>query len=141
MNSAIELHDSELLDVELDSRGNGTVTLDAYVHRTDGQPGVSPGDGGLQRVRFSMEMMTTAGNVGSLPATIYEGSLALDNRNHDNVVPLPLQAAENAILTLMLANDARVIHISGKTVFVEPEGEFRFVERVDFSDRYPDERS
>ena len=139
MKSGIELHDSELLAIELDSSGNGAVILDAYVHRTDGEPGISPGDGGVQRVRFSIEMMSTAGEIGSLPTGIYEGSLTLDNSNHRNMVPLPLQAGGNSTLTLMLGDDARLIHISGKNVFVEPEGEFRFVEHVDFTHRYPDE--
>ena len=84
-------------------------------------------------------MMTTAGEIGSLPTDIYEGSLTLDNSNHRNMVPLPLQAAGNATLTLMQSDDARLIHISGKNVFVESEGGFRFVEHVDFSHLYPDE--
>jgi hypothetical protein len=139
MKSALELHDSECLAIESDSHGNGTVILDAYVHRTDGEPAVSPGDGGIQRVRFILEMMTTEGEIGSLPATIFEGSLVLDNSDHRNIVPLPLRTPGNATLTLMLADDARLIKVSGRSVSVEPEGEFRFVEHVDFSHRYPDE--
>ena len=138
MKSAIELHDSECLEIKLSADGRGVLVLDAYIHRTDGEPGVSPGDGGVQRVHISMEMMTTTGEVGSLPATIYEGSLALENSYHDNMVPLPLQAVGGSTLSLMLADDARMIHVSGKDVSVKPRGEFRFVEHVDFSHRDPD---
>ena len=128
MNSAVELHDSECVAIELDSRGDGTVILDAYVHRTDGEPGISAGEGGIQRVRISLDMMTTSGEIGSLPTIIYEGSLALETSNCQNIVPLPLQSAGNATLNLMLADDARLISISGKNVCVESEGDFRFVE-------------
>jgi len=124
MKSAIELHDSMCLAIELGSRGNGTVILDAYVHRTEGEPGISAGDGGLQRVRISLEMMAIAGEVGSLPTLIYEGSLALDNTNLNNLVPLPLQIGGSATLSLMLADDARLISVSGRNVSVEPEGDF-----------------
>lgn len=138
MKAAIELHDSKFLEIKLGSDGKGTVELDAYVHRTDGEPGITPGVGGVQRVRISMEMMTTTGEVGSLPATIYDGSLALESSNHDNMVPLPLQSVGSSTLSLMLADDARMIHVSGQNLLVEEIGEFRFVERVDFSHRYPD---
>jgi hypothetical protein len=43
MNVAIEMHDSECLNVETDEIGQGFVLLDAYVHRTEGEPGVSSG--------------------------------------------------------------------------------------------------
>ena len=118
MKTAIELHDSECLEIRFDSDGNGVIVLDAYVHRTDGTPGISPGEGGVQRVHMSMAMMTMTGEVGTLPATIYEGSLVLDGFDHDNIVPLPLQAAGNATLRLMLADDARRIHVSGRDISV-----------------------
>ena len=137
MKTAIELHDSECLEIRFDSDGNGVIVLDAYVHRTDGTPGISPGEGGVQRLHMSMTMMTMTGEVGTLPATIYEGSLVLDGFDHDNIVPLPLQAAGNATLRLMLADDARRIHVSGRDISVEAVGEFRFVENVDFSQCSP----
>jgi hypothetical protein len=36
---------------------------------------------------------------------------------------------------MMLSDDARVIVISGKGISIEVEGEFRFVESVDFTGR------
>ena len=69
-------------------------------------------------------MMAIAGEVGSLPTLIYEGSLALDNTNLNNLVPLPLQIGGSATLSLMLADDARLISVSGRNVSVEPEGDF-----------------
>jgi hypothetical protein len=36
---------------------------------------------------------------------------------------------------MMLADDARIVVVSGKRLSIDPEGEFQFVETVDFSSR------
>jgi hypothetical protein len=68
----------------------------------------------------------------TLPATIYDGSLTTRNSCPD-LVPLPFQSAESCELKLVLLDDARTIQITGNNVSVTTEGEFRFVEHVDFS--------
>jgi hypothetical protein len=135
MNAAIEMHDSECLAIELNGWGDGFVLLDAYVHRTDGEPGISPGDGGVQRIRIKVEGMTIEGEVGALPAYVYEGSLVVGADTQDNMIPFPVVYTEPVRLSMMLGDDARVVVASGKGLSIEPESEFRFVERVDFSSR------
>ena len=134
MNSALEFHDSECLAIEFDSVGNVVVTLDAYVHRTEGEPGQSPGDGGMQRVRISIASTARLGEIGTLPASIYDGSLLTTSNSCPALVPLPFQSAESCELKLELFdNDARTIQITGNNFSVTPEGEFRFVEHFNFS--------
>jgi len=135
MNEAIEMHDSECLAVAVDEEGRGSVLLDAYVHRTAGEPGVSPGEGGVQRIRMKMDAMTVEGDVGVLPAYVYEGSLTVGNSVQDNMVPFPAAYPETVRLSMMLSDDARVILVSGKEISIEVEGEFRFIETVDFTGR------
>src|SRR5882757_2425048 len=77
MNQAIAMHDSECRAVEVGEEGRGSVLLDAYVHRTAGEPGVSPGEGGVQRIRIKIDAMTVEGDVGTLPSYVYEGSLTV----------------------------------------------------------------
>jgi hypothetical protein len=134
MNQAIELHDSECLAVEVDKEGWGSVLLDAYVHRTSGEPGVSPGEGGVQRIRIKISAMTIQGDVGMLPAYVYEGSLTVGSSVQNNMVPFPASYPGTAVLSMMLSDDARIIVVSGGKVSIEAEGEFRFVETVDFTD-------
>jgi hypothetical protein len=131
MNTAIEMHDSECLEVEIDEQGNGFVLLDAYVHRTDGNPGISSGQGGIQRIRIKVAHITIEGNVGALPATVYEGSVALKESVQRNIIPLPASSAEKFELEMMLAEDARIIVVAGTGVSIEAEGDFRFVEPFD----------
>ena len=135
MNQAIELHDSECLAVEVDEEGRGSVLLDAYVHRTAGEPGISPGEGGVQRIRMKIDAMTIKGEVGMLPAYVYEGSLTVGSSVQDNMVPFPASYPETVRLNMMLTDDARIILISGKKISIEAEGEFSFVETVDFTNR------
>jgi hypothetical protein len=130
MKSAIEFHDSECLAIEKDFHGNGAVILDAYVHRTDGDPGVSPGEGGTQRARFSFESITIDGEIGPLPAIIYGGSLMFGGACFDYLVPVPSDFSGNVSLTLELLYDSRSVTIAGKNVSIRPEEEFRFVEAV-----------
>ena len=85
MNQAIEMHDSECLAVEVDEEGRGSVLLDAYVHRTADEPGVSLGEGGVQRIRMKIDALTVEGDVGVLPASIYIGSLTVGNSVQYNI--------------------------------------------------------
>jgi len=135
MNQAIEMHDSECLAVEFDDAGRGFVLLDAYVHRTAGEPGVSPGEGGVQRIRLEIDAMTIKGEVGLLPASVYEGSLTVGDLVQDNMVPFPASYPDTVSLSMMLSDDARIIVVSGKNISITTEGEFEFVETVDFTGR------
>ncbi len=77
--------------------------------------------------------MKVQGDVGNLPAYIYEGSLAVGTSTHDNMIAFPATSSEVVRLSLMLSDDARVIVISGTAVVIQPEGPFQFIESVDFS--------
>lgn len=129
MNAAIELHDSECLEIEVGNEGNGFVLLDAYVHRSEGRPGWEAGEGGMQRVRFLFENMRIDGAVGSLPAYIYEGSLESGNAVFDNLIEIPASYAGTAHFKIMISDDARTLVISGTKLDVLMESEFRYVEQ------------
>ena len=71
------MHDSELIGIKPEENGAGFVLLDAYVHRTIGTPGRSPGEGGIQRIRMNFLSMQVEGEIG-LPTYLYEGSLLIE---------------------------------------------------------------
>jgi hypothetical protein len=133
MNTAIELHDSKCLAVEADNHGRGFVLLDAYVHRTDGEPGAASGEGGVQRIRLKLDEMSIEGVLGDLPASIFEGSLTVGTSIQDNMVPFPAKYSEAVLLSLTLADDARMVVVSGVGLSIEPDGTFRFVEPFIFT--------
>jgi hypothetical protein len=133
MNTAIELHDSKCLALEINRSGSGSLLLNAYVHRSEGEPGVSKGEGGVQKVRLEMDEMELDGEVGDLPAYIYEGAIAIGESVQDNLISFPATYSGAIRISLMLAEDARVIAVSGTRLSIEAESEFRFVEPVDFT--------
>jgi hypothetical protein len=135
MNAVIEMHDSACIALDMDENGGGFVLLDAYIHRSEGDPLMSPHEGGLQRIRVKFENMTTQGVVGDLPAVIYEGSLSVGAEVQGNIVPFPAAYAEPVRLSMMLSEDARVVIVYGSGLSIEPESDFRFVEKIDFSSR------
>lgn len=128
MNVAIEMHDSECLAVEINETGRGSVLLRAYVHRTTGEPGISPGDGGVQQVKITMEGMAIEGTVGELPTYIFEGSLMVGESLQDNMVPFPAEYSLPVCLKMMLSKDARVVAVSGNAAAISAEGQFEYVE-------------
>jgi hypothetical protein len=128
MNTAIEMHDSEVLSIEREDRGKGFVLLNAYVHRTDGEPGVAPAEGGIQPIRIRFEEMTVEGEVGDLPTYIFEGSIKFGQNIQDNIVPFPAAYSGPVRMSVMLSPDARVVIVAGSGSSIEAEGEFKFVE-------------
>ena len=129
MNLAIEMHDSECLAVETEIDRVGSVVLDAYVHRSMGEPGCAEGEGGIQRIRIAVKDMVVEGDLGELPAYVYEGSLEVGGTVFDNMIPFPRTYAATARLKMMLSDDARVVVISGTTLTILAESDFRYVER------------
>lgn len=133
MNTAIEMHDSHLNEIKIETNGSGFVLLEAYVHRTEGTPGISAGEGGMQHVRLNFSSMEVEGKVGELPTYLYEGSLLAGDNLQDNMIPYPARFEAEIRLTMMLAEDARIVVVWGRGLTIQPEGEFEFVENVDFS--------
>jgi hypothetical protein len=133
MNALIEMHDSECIAIELNEDGGGFVLLDAYVHLGNDDPLAAPHEGGVQRVRINFAGMVIEGALDNLPADIADGSLVAGSDMHDNVFRLPAVYTGPVRLSMTLSGDARVIVVSGTRLSVEPEGEFPFIETVDFS--------
>jgi hypothetical protein len=134
MNSAIEWHDSCLIEVAQIPARDGEIVMDAYVHRSDGKPGETPGEGGYQRIRIALSSMQFEDVVPELPADIYEGVLLLGGAVYNDLVPLPMRFEGDASLALTLRSDAQSLTFSGTGIRIEPVGDFRFVEKVDFTE-------
>ena len=132
MNSEIELHDSECVSIEQDQQGNGTVILSAYVHRYECALGEAPHEGGEQRIRMTIDSIAVSGEVGELPATIYDGSLTV-GPSRLGLIPFPARHEGSVTLTMILSDDARQVEMTGIAIEIFSESTFRFIERVDFT--------
>src|SRR5712672_3566356 len=127
LNSAIELHDSILASVE--SVGGRTKILlqSAYIHKSEGVPGVDPGTGWVQDVILSVESGSVEGQAVELPYDVSDGELLLNERKLENVVPLPLDHSGKIELMLHLTSNERLV-IRGDRITSELAGTPRYVE-------------
>jgi hypothetical protein len=130
MNISIELHDSCVSDV---ARGSGTVTVrfaPAYVHKSEGCPGVDPGTGWIQDAALVVDEGALRGTIPDLPCDISDGELKVGDQLHPNAIPLPLDTVEALELKILFVSGDAVV-ISGRGARLELLGESKYVE--DFS--------
>lgn len=65
-NRAVELHDSQVISVRLEG-GTCVIELAAYVHDSDGTPGVDAGTGWTQAAQLTLHGAHDAQHPGTLP--------------------------------------------------------------------------
>src|SRR5207249_3264944 len=93
MNTLIELHDS---CVALVSKESDTVIVrfaPAYVHKSEGCPGVDPGTGWIQDAVLVVGEALVRGTIPALPCDVADGELTVGDQLHPNAIPLPLDTA------------------------------------------------
>jgi hypothetical protein len=89
-NRAIEFHDSTLDGVEREGADLALRFSAAYIHQSEGKPGVDAGSGWVQAVRLHISDASLSGEILDLPCDLWDGSISLDNERFDNCVPIPL---------------------------------------------------
>ena len=99
MNLAMEFHDSELTSIA--KRGDSIeLRFDAYIHGSEGTPGVDAGKGWYQDVMLVVGGGVVEGEITNWPAELYHGTLEIDGAAIENVVPLPIERTGSIRLTL-----------------------------------------
>lgn len=126
VNAAIELHDSSVVSIVED---DGTIVLElrAYLHQSDGRPGIDPGTGWSQTVRLIFPHATKRCTLTKFPDTILDGVLTLSGEQFDTCVAIPIEHVGPTVLDLEFANNIRVT-IEGSGLQVERLGTPTFVE-------------
>jgi hypothetical protein len=130
-NRMIELHDSEIASVEFDA-GTAIITFShAYIHKSDGVPGVDPGTGWSQRAELRIRKASNPDMPKYLPYRIDNGLLRLGDVEHPNEIPIPLSYDGTLTLNLLVA-DAEYgyneISITGSGVELKLIGEAEYIE-------------
>ena len=117
MNLAIEFHDSEL--TSMGKRGDVLqLRLNAYIHKSEGRPGVDAGTGWWQDTQITVERGVVEGPITNWPAEMYDGVLEIDGERFDNGVPVPFERVGEVRLTLKLSYDDPFV-VLGSGVRVE----------------------
>jgi hypothetical protein len=93
MNSAIEIHDSSLTSIA--KRGDLLeLRFDAYIHASEGTPGVDAGTGWTQSLILVFDNGILEGSITKWPAVLYDGTLEIDGGASENIIPIPLTEKE-----------------------------------------------
>jgi len=128
-NRAMEFHDSTFDGWEQD----GTIlTLRfsaAYIHESDGDPGVDAGIGWVQEVRLHFTNASVAGTISQLPCYLWDGRISLGDEALQ-MVPVPLQFSGR--IELKLVENGEVdgqVEVTATHVEMELAGEPKFVEK------------
>jgi hypothetical protein len=102
MNREIEFHDSTLREIQV--KGEDVVILldKAYVHYSEGIPGLDKGTGWEQTISITLKGATVQKSPSNLPIDLDIGQVVLDGKALVNMLPLPARLQgeiEVALLT------------------------------------------
>lgn len=124
-NRAMEFHDSTFDGVE---RGGADVSLRfsaAYIHQSEGKPGVEAGSGWVQELRLHISEASLSGEILGLPCNLWGGSIQLDDERFDNCIPIPFDYRGR--IEVNLEQDGKLTIIASR-LRVETLGEAKYVE-------------
>jgi hypothetical protein len=126
MNEAIEFHDSEVQLAEGSSDVFRIVFSSAYVHRSEGQPGIDAGAGYTQQAELTFTSATWSKS--SLPTVgkLSDGFLMLGSKKH-SLIPLPLSVSGKIEAELVFVSGL-VLSVSASSVSCKFTSEAHFVE-------------
>ncbi|MBZ5511137.1 MAG: hypothetical protein LAN70_08190 [Acidobacteriia bacterium] len=126
MNSAIEIHDSYLTSIA--KRGDALeLRFDAYIHKSEGTPGVDAGTGWSQDVILIFGNGTVEGEIAEWPADLNDGTLEMDDESSENIIPIPLDRRGTIQLTLRPKCDDPIV-VRGTDVRLQLQGAPTYVE-------------
>lgn len=125
-NRALEFHDSVILTIEQAPRGV-RILLNGYVHSSEGNPGLDPGDGGSQEIEINLDCESRA-PPRPLRTKLSSGEIVVDGNAVEDLLPLPFNARGEISLAMWSGSVLEDIFIETTAISVEPRGEARWVE-------------
>jgi hypothetical protein len=124
LNKGLELHDTTI--VAFTEVGEQLfVLMRAFIHQSEGKPGIDKGDCLLQAVVFTFTNPTIEGNNDEYPSWIIDGDLVVGENKYSNMFSIPF-SGENVELKLTLDN-GKMLNILSKQLEVTLLGEPEFV--------------
>ena len=100
----------------------------AYVHESDGRPGIDPGEGYWQDIEIAIAGAKVTKPFLSLPCPISDGHLSVGEIRMSNIAPTSLSEAKKVSLTIWMMAGGAEIQIDGASVCIRTIGERQFAE-------------
>ena len=127
LNREIELHDSTLSDVEI-NQTNATLTFDrAYVHCSEGTPGLDSGTGWSQQINLILRQVATAKIPDDLPNDISDGYIIVNGNKLVNMIPLPFKVS-GKIELMLITQYGKELKIDAELAYTEEIDQPIFIE-------------
>ncbi len=126
MNVTLELHDSE---VSAAQEAAGTLHLlfsAAYIHRSEGRPGINPGAGYVQPAELVFSGASWHGLSPECAGPLSNGTLTVDGKTL-SLIPLPFSATGELNAEFVFVSGA-ILSVLAKSVACSCSGEPHFVE-------------
>ena len=125
MNAALEFHDSEVERITFVDGLLSVLFSEAYIHQSEGEPGVDPGNGYLQAIDL---VFTEAKILGSIESygDLSDGSVVMDGINFQ-LIPVPFKAT-GSISAQLVFKDGSVISLSARSIACQPIGPAKWLE-------------
>ncbi len=124
MREAVEIHDSRLVGVSRVGRDLVLHLAPAYVHRSEGRPGVDPGTGWLVDLDLMVLEVVVESLPSNYPVNLADGDFRAGERRWDNLIPLPLDVAGAVSLDAIAAeSEPLVVRGSGARIVVRQVAE------------------
>ena len=127
MNRMVEIHDSTFAGIEAVGRDVVLHFAPAYVHCSEGRPGVDPGSGWLQDVGLVIREATVESLPSRFPCSLSDGCLSVGGAVWENGIPLPLASSGPASFSAT-TEDSESLVVRGVGVEAVTRGEPRYVE-------------
>src|SRR5258708_8831641 len=127
MNSTIEIHDSRVAEI---GERDGMVVVHfkpAYLHKSEGRPAFDSGTGWSQEARLIFSEASVSGDFPDWPCDIMDGEIVVGGERHNNLIPVPLEAAKPIELCL-ICYCVHSVRITSRGVKLELVGEPRYDE-------------
>jgi hypothetical protein len=127
LNCALEFHDCRVTSI---TSGDGTISLNfsaAYLHKSDGVPGVDDGSGWVQQGKLEFVNARELGAVDIGEGWMVGGTLAVQSRQPMSMLPVPFDASAGVSATFSFNNGVDV-HLTAEATHLTLTGDAEFVE-------------
>ena len=126
MNTIVELHDSIVAGITENDRTVIVRFAPAYLHKSEGRPGIDSGSGWVQAARLTLGNSAVSGVIPDLPCRIMDGDLVICGERHNNEIPVPLETTGPVELKLEF-DPVQNITVTGRGARLELLGEPKYV--------------
>ena len=125
---ALELHDSDVVRVDVTNGRAEIAVSPGIVHRSIGIPGVNAGTEWTIDLTIVIDSVVVEGEFGEFPCELTDGTLSVDGKIQSNCIGLPLDRAGIVILQLQPKWSEHSVTFRGSRIQIIKTGEPKYLQ-------------